>query len=111
MKVGVIGASPFSLFNFRGELISRLVDESHNVFAFCGDIEDEGNDKIRELNVDCVRYPVDRNGTNPFKDILTLFFFLNYFYKNRFDCILFYTIKPIIWGGIAASYYDLEVEL
>ncbi|MFH4515958.1 glycosyltransferase family 4 protein [Vibrio alginolyticus] len=117
MKVGVIGASPFSLFNFRGELISRLVDESHNVFAFCGDIEDEGNDKIRELNVDCVRYPVDRNGTNPFKDILTLFFFLNYFYKNRFDCILFYTIKPIIWGGIAArlvknhNYYSMVTGL
>lgn len=52
-------------------------------------------------------YPIDRNGINPIRDIKTFIFLYGYFRKLKYDVLLSYTIKPIIWGGLAARFANV----
>jgi glycosyltransferase involved in cell wall biosynthesis len=47
-------------------------------------------------------YPVQRNGLNPLRDIETFFALRKLLYESKPDVVLAYTIKPVIWSGIAA---------
>lgn len=46
-------------------------------------------------------YPVQRNGMNPLKDLQTFFALRRTFAKLSPDIVLAYTIKPVVWGGLA----------
>tara|TARA_Y100001960_G_C14774755_1_gene882390 strand:- start:2041 stop:3090 length:1050 start_codon:yes stop_codon:yes gene_type:complete len=58
--------------------------------------------QIKGLGVDCYNIPLKRQGLNPFKDIYTLLFLIKLIKKNKPDIVLSYTIKPIIYGSLAA---------
>jgi glycosyltransferase involved in cell wall biosynthesis len=45
---------------------------------------------------------IDRKGVNPFRDIVTIFSIGQCMRNVRPDACLFFTIKPVIYGGIAA---------
>lgn len=47
-------------------------------------------------------YPIQRNGLNPLSDVTTLRHLRRRFLQLKPNVILAYTIKPVIWGGIAA---------
>ena len=105
MKIIIIGASPLSLTLFRGKLIQNLVDLGHAVIAMSSDTDMDSRNEIEKLGCQLITYPIDRTGLNPLSDIKTFNFFLKTFKLNKPDIILAYTIKPVIWGGIAAKIY------
>lgn len=102
----VIGALPRSLYNFRGELIRRLVSHGYKVIAMSAPATDGEILKIKDLGADFVSYPVSRNSINPFKDINTLLFFRKFFKLTKPEYIISYTIKPVVWSGIATFGLD-----
>ncbi|KJG64694.1 glycosyltransferase family 4 protein [Photobacterium kishitanii] len=102
MKIFIIGAYPRSLINFRGQLISLLVGFGWHVTSLSSGANVEEIKSIKNLGSDYIDYKVKRNGLNPFNDINTLISFFCILKRNSPDVILAYTIKPIIWGGIAA---------
>lgn len=106
MKIGIVGVAPFSLINFRGELIKTLHRQDHDICAFCGEFDGKELEDIEKLGASCLSYPIQRNGLNPIKDLQTLFFFIRFFKENEVDSFLFYTIKPIIWGGLASRFVN-----
>lgn len=103
MKIIVIGALPSSLNNFRGELLKSFCIKNE-VIAMSNDACEKEIRLIKSLGVDYIDYPVQRNGLNPMKDIRTFLFLCDIFKKEKPDIILAYTIKPIIWGGLAARF-------
>ncbi|MEY8200126.1 MAG: glycosyltransferase family 4 protein [Colwellia sp.] len=105
MKVLIIGALPSSLVNFRGELIKSLVANGHEVVAMASGASVEDVRNIENLGLKYVDYPVQRNGINPFSDIKTLLNFKKVFKVEQPDLVLAYTIKPVIWGGIATRFF------
>ncbi|MEY8197907.1 MAG: glycosyltransferase family 4 protein [Colwellia sp.] len=102
-KIIIIGALPFSLINFRGELIKAFVANGHKVIAMASGVTAAEIKKIEMLGASYIDYPVQRNGLNPLKDLKTFMFLFRTFKQEKPDNILAYTIKPVIWGGIAAT--------
>lgn len=100
-KIIIIGALPESLTNFRGELIRSLTKAGHNVTAMATLASQEQIAAIKVLGADFCSFPVQRNGLSPIKDLQTLFALRKAFRKMQPDVVLAYTIKPVIWGGLA----------
>jgi len=103
MKVCIIGALPASLINFRGPLIKSFINNGHDVIALAANATTAEVNKIEKLGVKYIDYPVKRNQLSILADIKTLLSFKRIFKAEKPDVILAYTIKPVIWGGIAAK--------
>ncbi|XCN74217.1 MAG: glycosyltransferase family 4 protein [Candidatus Electrothrix aestuarii] len=103
-KIALIGAYPASLINFRGDLIRTLVLSGHQVTAMAAPASQETIAKIHSLGADFRSFPIHRTGLNPWKDLQTFFSLRRIFRQEKPDVILAYTIKPVIWGGLAANY-------
>lgn len=98
----IIGVVPRSLINFRGNLINLLIQRGHSVTALAS-MEDQ--EVILELNnwkVNFCIYPVVRNRVSPLVDLKTWYALRAYFLTLKPNVIFAYTIKPVIWGGIAS---------
>lgn len=108
MIVNVIGALPSSLVNFRGELLLALSKRCSSVFALASGASAKESEAINNLSVKYSDYIVSRNGLNPATDIVTLIVLGLFFKKNKPDLVLAYTIKPIIWGGLAARFTNVK---
>lgn len=100
-KVVVIGALPGSLYHFRGELIRTMVAAGHCVTAMAAPANSDQVHAIESLGASFRSYPVVRNGLNPFIDVHTLWALCKAFRELRPDVVLAYTIKPVIWSGLA----------
>ncbi|MEH0760286.1 glycosyltransferase family 4 protein [Vibrio sp. 16] len=103
-KIVLIGALPSSISNFRGELVKSVVKGNSNVIGLASNATADEKVKIECLGIKYVDYPVSRNGLNPLEDFNTLSFLRKFFKKEEPDVILAYTIKPIIWGGLASKF-------
>lgn len=88
-----------SAYNFRGDLIKDIQAKGYDVVVTGPNLE--GVDKIEALGAKFVEVPVDKNGTNPFADILYCLKLKKIFKEEKADAILGYTIKPVIYGSIA----------
>lgn len=103
MKVIVVGAYPDSIVGFRGKLIEKFVKEGHNVIVMTAQGKPEVIAEVEALGATFEAFPIQRNGMNPIADIETMRALTRSFKRHQPDKILAYTIKPIIWGGIAAK--------
>jgi len=103
-RIIIIGALPSSLVNFREELIKLFIANNHQVIAMASDATKAEVNSVERLGLKYIDYPVQRNGLNPLSDLKTLLNFIKVFKKEKPDVILAYTIKPVIWGGIAARF-------
>lgn len=90
-----------TLYSFRKELITKLVNEGHEVYLSLPASEE--NKYFSDLGCKIVLTEIDRRGVNPAKDIKLLLFYKKIFSKIEPDIIFSYTIKPNIYGTIASN--------
>jgi len=100
-KFIIIGALPESLVNFRGDLIKAL-SKKCKVIAMASSTVQSVSNTLSSIGVDFESFPIQRNGLNPIVDFKTYLSLRKSFVKNKPSIILAYTIKPIIWGGLAS---------
>ncbi|GAE15808.1 galacturonosyl transferase [Bacteroides pyogenes JCM 6292] len=90
------------VFCFRKEIIDALVNKGFKVLLSCPDssrldiFRNNENILIEDISI-------DRRGTNPFKDLKLLIDYIKLFKKHRPDVVCNFTIKPNIYGSIAAD--------
>ena len=101
-KIALIGAEPASLLNFRGDLISDLVRSGYCVTTISNLPSPQHKAKLHELGAHHKEVPFARRGLSPFGDLFTFFKLLKVLWYERPDVVLSYTIKPVIWGGLAS---------
>lgn len=102
MKIIFCDNTLWGLVNFRGEVIRHLVDLGHHVVLVAPEKEDK---QMRTKIPEGVRYvPVDmgRTSLNPINDFKYLVRMFLIFKREKPDYIFTYTIKPNIYGSIAA---------
>lgn len=99
----IIGVSARSLVNFRGELIRLFIHMGHKVLAVASGANDDDINEIESLGAHYVEAPSERTGTNVFVDLKTMNFYRKLFYEIRPEYVISYTIKPVIWSGIALA--------
>lgn len=97
----VAGGLAESLINFRGPLLRALVARGWRVVAAAPDDGDTGS-RLAAMGVEFAPLPLRRAGMNPLADLATLSHFWRLFRRERPAVALFYTIKPVIYGSLAA---------
>ncbi|MEO9803326.1 MAG: glycosyltransferase family 4 protein [Reichenbachiella sp.] len=100
MKVAITINTSWNVYNFRMGLIRELILGGNEVIAIAP--EDRFSVKLEEAGCTFVPIQVENTGTNPIKDFL-LFLQLRKIYRQyRPDIIFNFTVKPNIYGSLAA---------
>ena len=93
-----------SALNFRGKLLEAIQAKGYEIHVFAPyltDFADELN-QLQQLGYQVHEIPMQRTGTNPIKDLNTLMEMYRLIRQIQPDVVLCYTIKPVIYGTLAA---------
>jgi glycosyltransferase involved in cell wall biosynthesis len=101
MKIVIVASLAYSLTNFRGALIRRMIAAGHQVIACAPDDDAAVRATLTGWGATFRRIPMGRAGVNPLQDMATLAALVRLFRAERPDLVLAYTQKPIIYAGIA----------
>ncbi|MBQ6677888.1 MAG: glycosyltransferase, partial [Clostridia bacterium] len=101
MKFVLISPKNRTAYNFRGDLIKEIVGMGYEVIVTGPDGTDA--DKIIELGARFVEIPLNKTGTSVRADLKYLKALKKLFREEKPDVTLGYTIKPVIYGAIAAK--------
>ena len=97
----------WNLVNFRSGLIRALVEAGYEVVAVAP--RDEYAPRLAALGCRFVELPMDNRGTHPGRDLLLLLRFVRLFWRERPDVYLGYTVKPNVYGSLAARLMGIPV--
>lgn len=100
MKFLLTANTAWNVAHFRKPVIEALSRDGHVVTALTP--EDPGVAGLRALGVEHREITVDAKGTSPVRDAVLLGAYRRAFKAAAPDAILSYTIKPNIYGGLAA---------
>ena len=100
-KILILSNHFITLYNFRRELIARLVSRGHKVYISMP--EDERNEYFAQLGCEMIVTPMSRRGMNPAQDISLLHRYKRIMREVQPDIIFSYTIKPNIYGSMASK--------
>jgi galacturonosyltransferase len=105
-KILVLNNSIEGLYNFRYELLERLINQKFEIYF---PIPESKNDtrvkKLIELGCKHIEINLDRRSMNPFKDLNLIKQYKTIVKKIVPDIIISYTIKPNIYGSYVAKKY------
>lgn len=90
------------IYNFRLELVERLLQEGYDVYVsspYGERIED-----LKELGCHYYDIRMDRHGMNPLEELKLFHSYVKQIGEIKPDIILGYTIKPNIYGAIVAQF-------
>ena len=107
MRIAIVLNTSWNIYNFRKGLVESFLKNDNEVHTIAP--HDAYSEKLEELG--CIHHDVkmDSRGVNPIKDILLTMELLGIYRKLKPDVILHYTIKPNIYGTIAASVLKIPV--
>ena len=105
MKFLFIASYPASILQFRGALIAAIKDAGFEVHVAAPDFNDypEERQALKDLGYQVYDIAMQRTGTNPKKDLRTIIELYRLMTKIKPDYVLGYTIKPVIYGSLAAK--------
>ena len=100
MRILILANYDLGLYKFRKELIEELLNLGHEVYISLPD-----GDLVRpfeKMGCTFIDTPVDRRGINPKTDFGLFQHYRKMMKEVNPDLVITYTIKPNIYGGIAA---------
>ncbi len=105
MKFLLVASYLPSVLNFRGKLLEAISKKDIQVYILSPDLDLFTNEvnQLRGLGYSVNEIPMQRTGTNPLSDMKTLWAVYNCIRKIKPDYVLSYTIKPVIYGTLAAK--------
>lgn len=105
MRVAIVTNSAWAAYNFRSNLAASICDLGHEVI-FIIPFDGSYSDRLQQ-KYECYDLYLKANNQNPFEDIRTLMSLLKIFKIIRPDVIFNFTIKPNIYGSIAAKVFGI----
>jgi glycosyltransferase involved in cell wall biosynthesis len=91
-----------SLLTFRGKLIETLIALGHIVHVSAPDFQQADRKALTIMGAHVHQVRLERNRSNPLSDLGYFFDMLGLMRKIKPGVVIGYTIKPNIWGSIAA---------
>lgn len=101
-RVLILSNHFITLYNFRKELVKKLVDDGNEVFISIP--KSDRNSFFSDMGCKIIETPVDRRGVNPIRDFGLILNYIKIMKKLKPDIIFSYTIKPNIYGCIASNF-------
>ena len=100
MKIVLVSNTAWSIWNFRRELILLLLAQGHEVWVFAP--EDEYVASLQKLGCSWQPMSIEGKGKNPLREWRLYRDFVGFYREQKFAFAIHYTIKPVIYGSIAA---------
>ena len=107
MKIVFSSSVAWYVFNFRLELLKSLQSDGHEIYTVA--TSDNYAQKLVASGVMFVPLKVNNNKTNPLQDILLIFRYYKIYKSIKPDLICHNTIKPNIYGTLAAKMLSIPV--
>lgn len=109
-KILILANSANGLYNFRAELIERLIKEKYKVYFSVPQDKDHIKVKnIVELGAQYIYTHIDRRGMNPLEDLKLIKKYNAIMNDLEPDIVLTYTIKPNLYGTNVAYKNNIPV--
>ena len=103
MRILFISPDIFSFHNFRLDLVTKLIKLGNEVILI-SPIKVSDSDRVEEIKkvgLKIIAIELNKNKVNPFEDIFYIINLIRYILKITPNIIFSYTIKPVIYSGIA----------
>ncbi len=101
MKFLLLSPKNRTTYNFRGDLLMDIKARGYEVVVTGPDRTDV--DRIEALGVRFVEVPVEKNGTSVLGDLRYCRSLVQLMRQEKPDAVLGYTVKPAVYGAIAAK--------
>ncbi|CAJ1800456.1 N,N'-diacetylbacillosaminyl-diphospho-undecaprenol alpha-1,3-N-acetylgalactosaminyltransferase [Aeromonas hydrophila] len=101
-KIVLVANTSWSMFNFRGGVIQHLLNAGCKLTVIAP--LDDFSEKLRAMGCEVVALPMSAKGTNPVQDLKLVYTLYSLYRKVAPDFIIHYTIKPNIYGSLAAKF-------
>lgn len=102
LKIGIVLNTAWNIYNFRLGLVKAFIAAGHAVYAIA-----PMDDFVSEIEATgCTFIPVhylSRKGMNPIQDLRFGYELYTIYKAQKLDVVLHYTIKPNIYGCLAAG--------
>jgi glycosyltransferase involved in cell wall biosynthesis len=106
-KIIIAANSIFNLVNHRVGLINGLLNEGYEVITLSP--TDAFASRLKELDCQHVSLQMDRKGTNIGRDLMLFWRYRRLLKKHMPDVYLGFTVKPNIYGSLAAQSLGIPV--
>ena len=106
MKFVLLSPKNRTVYNFRGDLIKEIQKKGYEVIV-TGPNKDN-IEKIEELNVKFKEIPLNKNSLGIISNIKYYNNLKKFLKEEKPDVVLSYTIKPVIFGSIAAKKAEVK---
>ncbi|MEM1358121.1 MAG: glycosyltransferase family 4 protein, partial [Bacteroidota bacterium] len=100
-RIAVVANSAWNLLNFRGGLIKALVAAGHQVVLLAPEGPERPSLEAMGAEFIPLRH-LRRKGMNPLRELRLLREFYRIFHRENVTVSLLFTIKPVIYGSLAA---------
>lgn len=100
LTVCLVCNTGFAIYTYRQGLIRMLVAKGVRVIVLAP--RDRTFPLLEQMGCECIELPVASKGTNPLHDLRTLAALYGYYRRIRPSVVFHYTIKPNIYGSVAA---------
>lgn len=107
MRILVLANFDLGLYNFRKELLQKLMDMGNEVYISLP--YGEKVESLKEMGCKFLDTEVDRRGINPVTDSKLIRAYFKIIKKVKPDKVITYTIKPNIYGGIACRIKNIPL--
>ena len=106
-KIVISINTSWNIINFRLNLLKYLQTQGYQIIAFAP--IDKYSKQFKKNNILFEPLTMENKGNNPIKDILLLKQYHSLLKKHKPDVALFFTIKPNIYGTLAATLLKIPV--
>ncbi len=105
--IGIVINTSWHIYNFRSGLIRALHKLGYKVVAIAP--KDVYSQKLIDAGTEYSEIKMNNMGTNIFEDTKLIYSYYKVFKKIKPDILLLYTIKPNIYGSVAAKMLNIPV--
>ena len=102
-RIAIVAGLASSLVNFRAPLIDALLALGHEVIAIAPPADDATSAWLFERNIAFISVDLTRSSLSPLQDLRTFAQIRSALAKSKPDAVIAYTIKPVIYGTLAAK--------
>lgn len=106
-KILIVVGHYLTIYSLRKELVIELINQGYEVTIAVPYTEEI--DFFKKIGCNIIDTPIDRRKTNPLKDIKLLFQYIKIMLDIKPNVVLTFTIKPNIYGSIAARFTKTPV--
>lgn len=107
MKIILSSNSAWNLWNFRSNLIKKILNNNNEVVLVAP--EDKYSNFLKEIGCRFINLKIDNKGTSIVNDIILFKNFYKILSSEKPDFIFCFTPKPNIYGSLAANFCKTKV--